>query len=203
MEIHSFKEKIKYIVQKSIKKLKSIDFKGFYDKSIKFLKGVPKKIYIGFFVFIIILVSLVLLLGDKKVVEKAEVNTEIEEVKNLIYGFGRKHALVSLVAEKEVRNKAIDGHYSYYVTDELISKWQKNIDIAPGRKTADPWPGRIEIDEIVKNESGVYIISGRLIELTTQDGFSDGIFSENKLNIEVGNFSGRFLITKYELLKEE
>ena len=79
---------------------------------------------------------------------------EALEVRELVEGFGRRHALVSLVADKEIRDKAISGHFSYYASSELVKKWQKDPENAPGRLTSSPWPDRIEIDSLVKNEDG-------------------------------------------------
>lgn len=123
---------------------------------------------------------------------------EALEVRELVEGFGRRHALVSLVADKEIRDKAISGHFSYYASSELVKKWQKDPENAPGRLTSSPWPDRIEIDSLVKNEDGTYAVTGRLIEVTSDTKVKDGISAEYPVTLKLSNASGKWIIVQYE-----
>lgn len=150
----------------------------------------------------IILIAIILLIVIKNPKEKEEVvpvvNEEAGTLEALVEEFGRKHALVSLLSDKAVVTKAISGHYSYYASPKIIAEWQKDPENAPGRLTSSPWPDRIEVDSVIKNEDGSYAVEGRLIEVTSDTKDKDGIFAEYPVTITLEDFSGRWLITKYE-----
>lgn len=150
-------------------------------------------------------IILIIVIGPKKkeTVEIPPVPEKIVVAEKLTKEFGRRQALVSLVTEKPVRDKAISGHYGYYASPDIIKKWQADPENAPGRHTADPWPGEIEVEEVVENEDGSFTVTGNLVELTFQDGYKDGIYGKYPVEIIYKDFTGRLLITSYEVTREK
>lgn len=154
---------------------------------------------------IVLGIILIIAIGPKKkeTVEIPPVPEKAVVAEKLTKEFGRRQALVSLVTEKPVRDKAISGHYGYYASLEIIKKWQADPENAPGRHTADPWPGEIEVEDVIENEDGSFTVTGSLIELTFQDGYKDGIYGKYPVEIIYKDFTGRLLITSYEVTREE
>ncbi len=147
----------------------------------------------------VILILLIIIIGPKEKTEKVVVEkTEAYMVQAKIEEFGRRQALVSLTAPKDIQAEVIAGHYSYYATSDLIKKWQKDLSIAPGRRTADPWPEKIEVDTLEKLEDGSYVIKGRLIERTSNPEAKNGIAGEYPLEITAKKINDRWMITYYE-----
>jgi hypothetical protein len=113
------------------------------------------------------------------------------DVRTTVAQFGNQLNSVSLLsptAAEEIRSS-----YGPYVAPELLAIWMQNPSTAPGRATSSPWPDHIEVDTVVKNETGSYDVMGRIIlKTSTEDA---GIVP---VSLTVANVSGSFLITRYE-----
>lgn len=97
-------------------------------------------------------------------------------------------SLLSPTAAEEIRSS-----YGPYVAPELLALWIEDPLHAPGRLTSSPWPDHIEVDSVVKNETGAYDVMGRIILKTSTD--DAGIVP---VSLTVANVNGSFLITQYE-----
>lgn len=149
---------------------------------------------------VLVVILLVIFINKKpQMKEAAVVDKETQAVESLVKEFGRRQALVSLVLDKSDRDAAISGHFGFYATPELIKKWQKDPDNAPGRLTADPWPDRIEIDSAQKNDDGTYSVEGRLVELTFDESAKDGIAGEYSVKIKLKKINEKWKITEYSV----
>jgi len=113
------------------------------------------------------------------------------DVRTTVAQFGNQLNSVSLLsptATEEIRSS-----YGPYVAPELLASWIANPSSAPGRQTSSPWPDHIEVDTVVKNETGTYDVMGRIILKTSTD--DAGIIP---VSLTVTNVNGSFLITTYE-----
>jgi hypothetical protein len=97
---------------------------------------------------------------------------DIAEISRLVETFGSYEKSISLQGNIETMKSDIQQNYGQFVHDELLQRWRLDPQHAPGRHAASPWPDRIEIDSIAPQGAG-YIVSGRLIMVTTQGQSSD------------------------------
>ena len=185
---------------------KTILFLNKYTEKLKNIKEVRKikKKHIKILSVLIVLFFVATLIFSKEDLQKeTAVVEESTQITKLVEEFGRRQALVSLVSEKEERDRSISGHYSYYATSDLIRTWQKDYENAPGRKTADPWPGRIEVDS-VEEKKDEYIVFGRLIELTSDSSYKNGIIAEYPVELKLIKVDNKWLISEYnKILKTD
>lgn len=160
------------------------------------LKNKKYRLYGSLFIIVILFIA-INIFSNKRSEEKQVVVEESAQIEKLVEEFGRRQALVSLVTEKEERNRSISGHYSYYATNELIKSWQKDYENAPGRKTADPWPGRIEVDSVEEKDNS-YVVLARLVELTSDSEYKDGVKAEYPLELKLVKVNNKWLISEYK-----
>ncbi len=90
-----------------------------------------------------------------------------DEVRVLVSQFGERLQLVPLMGAPEVAAQAIQEHYAPLVHEDLVERWMYNPAEAPGRRTSSPYPDRIELDSVVKQENGSYLASGAIVEETS------------------------------------
>lgn len=83
-----------------------------------------------------------------------------------VVAFGDQLKNVSLLAPDA--SSTMRTAYEPYVTEELLTKWQKDPEHAPGRLTSSPWPDHITVRNVARQGSG-YAVSGE-IALQTSTG---------------------------------
>lgn len=91
------------------------------------------------------------------------------QVRMTVSGFGDQLKQVPLLAPDDLVSKAMDMYYGLYVSPELLTTWKQDPQDAPGRLTSSPWPDRIEITAVTKNQDGTYTIDGNIVEVTSGD----------------------------------
>lgn len=118
-------------------------------------------------------------------------------VRTLVTEFGNQLQLVSLLATSTDVTQTMDEHYAHYVTPELLSQWKQDPSIAPGRKTASPWPDRIEVASVTRSDDGSYRVEGTVVEITSEEksAASDMPAATYPVHITVGQVGGTWLIT--------
>ena len=86
-----------------------------------------------------------------------------------IEAFGRKLQNVSLTADRTMVADAMSREYGPFVAPALLTEWQNDPTVAPGRLTTSPWPDRIEIANVEKKGAG-YEMQGHVVEVTSEGG---------------------------------
>jgi hypothetical protein len=89
-------------------------------------------------------------------------------VRALVIEFGTKLKDVSLLGP--TASEDIQNVYRPYATSVLITKWQNTLSDAPGRTTSSPWPDRIEVASVTKENSDQYRVEGVIVEVTNEGG---------------------------------
>jgi hypothetical protein len=95
-------------------------------------------------------------------------------IRKLVRDFGGTLQLVSLSAPAEVVRESIQEHYSDYIVPALLSQWQADPKLAPGRLASSPWPDRIEVLSIKKLSGDRYVVQGNIVEITNADKVGEG-----------------------------
>jgi len=93
---------------------------------------------------------------------------EIWSVRALVDDFGAQLQEVDLTAPKEKASKDIKKKYAAYVTPELLERWIRDPEKAPGRAGSSPWPDRIEggLNKLSDNE---YELEGNIVWITSAE----------------------------------
>jgi type II secretory pathway pseudopilin PulG len=84
-------------------------------------------------------------------------------VRMKVVEFGRKLKNVSILAA-DYKNQ-LQTQYGAYVTPALLMKWKADSSLALGRTTSSPWPDRIEIVSVTKQNETTYKVEGNVIEV--------------------------------------
>ena len=87
------------------------------------------------------------------------------EVRDLVESFGAKLKLISLLAPTAAED--LQKQYSEFVSPALLESWMNDVSKAPGRMVSSPWPDRIEITTLSKEDSHKYEVTGFVIEITS------------------------------------
>jgi len=120
---------------------------------------------------------------------------EETEVRELVKDFGKKLQIVSLQAPDAAQE--IQDQYSGFVEPALLEIWMNNVMDAPGRSVSSPWPDRIEIITLTKEDSDRYMITGSVIEVTSLEVANGGIAAKIPVRIVVQNDQGHWRISEY------
>jgi hypothetical protein len=83
----------------------------------------------------------------------------------VVEAFGRRLQLVSLLSPTAADD--IRSQYADYIAPTLLDQWAADPAHAPGRMTSSPWPDRIEISSLTKISTGLYAVSGEIVEVTS------------------------------------
>jgi hypothetical protein len=121
--------------------------------------------------------------------------TEEAEIRNLVENFGRRLQTVSVQSPNAAQD--MQKQYSEFVTPILLEMWISDTSKAPGRIVSSPWPDRIEITNLSKEESDRFMITGFVIEVTSQEIVNDGAAAKIPVYIIVQREQSRWLITEY------
>jgi hypothetical protein len=116
--------------------------------------------------------------------------TEIIRARVLVFGSTLKD--VSLLAPSDLLKKTIVSKYGPYLTPSLLLAWQTNPTEALGRSTSSPWPDQIEILSIDKDDENTYIVSGNVIEITSNDNGKP--FDQYPLKLTIIKYNNIWLI---------
>lgn len=145
--------------------------------------------------FLIVIVAASLLVyfwRQSKLVKAGEADRMA--VADVVYSFGKALKNVSLLSP--TASEDIYQNYKDYVAPELIGEWQTDPSEALGRYVSSPWPDRIEISDIRQSGSGAYEITGKIIEITSQEGV---IAATREVDMAVVKFGQQWLISSVTL----
>lgn len=133
--------------------------------------------------------------GDRESQLKVlESESDKNEVIRVVEDFGDRLKMVSLLAPKEVLEKNMINNYGSLVSNDIINKWIKDPLNAPGRLTSSPWPDRIEIIDIKKISNDIYEVKGKIIEITSKEMTSGGVYAKRPITLVVKRFNNKWII---------
>jgi hypothetical protein len=119
-------------------------------------------------------------------------NENRNTVEGLVENFGSKLQLVSLLSPDA--ESSMEKNYGGLVAPDLLDKWRKDPENAPGRLVSSPWPDHIEIRNISGNSDGSYLADGVIVEVTSADTETGGAAAKREITLNVANIGGKWLI---------
>jgi len=137
--------------------------------------------------------------GTEGTGQSDETNTNTDEsdkstVKSLVESFGKKLQMVSLLASADILSKSLDENYGQFVSSDLLEKWKKDPQNAPGRLVSSPWPDRIEVESVEKISDGSYEVKGKIIEITSVEQEKGGAAAKRPITLEVKKADNKWII---------
>ena len=120
---------------------------------------------------------------------------EEAEVRVLVEDFGKRLQIVSLQAPDAAQE--MQRQYSEFVSPTLLEVWINDVSKAPGRMVSSPWPDRIEITALSKEDSDRYEIAGFVVEVTSTEIASGEAAVKTPVRLVVQREQGHWLITDY------
>jgi hypothetical protein len=120
---------------------------------------------------------------------------EEAEIRNLVEHFGKRLGAVSLQSPNAAQE--MQRQYFEFVSPALLETWMNDVARAPGRVVSSPWPDRIEIANLTKEDPERYVISGVVVEVTSVEVVGGGAAAKVPVRVVVQKDQGRWLITEY------
>lgn len=117
-------------------------------------------------------------------------------VRNLVLTFGNRLKQVSLLAPDSARARAMEAQYGGLVAPALLKQWAADPRHAAGRITSSPWPDHIEIGNVARKSTRVYLVDGEIVERTSAD--SAGASGRIPVRIAVWRVGRAWMIQNYE-----
>ena len=123
-------------------------------------------------------------------------NSDEASVRAVVEGFGQRLQNVALLSDSAPFQ--IMQEYGHYVAPELLVLWATDPFNAPGRQTSSPWPDRIEISSVLQKDANTYLVTGSVIEITSQELMSGGVAAQYPVTLKVKKIGESWLITAFE-----
>ena len=121
--------------------------------------------------------------------------TEEVEIRDLVGDFGKQLQTVSLLASDAAQE--IKDQYSEFASPALLEEWSNDVSKAPGRVVSSPWPDRIEITALTKEESNRYVVNGFVIGVTSVEVVNGGAATKTPVRIVAQRVQEHWRITEY------
>jgi hypothetical protein len=112
---------------------------------------------------------------------------EKAEVTALVENFGSKLKEVSLSDPEEVVSLEIKNVYAPFVSSKLLLDLTSNPTKAPGREVSSPWPEKIEIVSMDKQDSHTIRVVGNIVLMTSTEMAQGGNAGETPVVLWVRN----------------
>lgn len=119
-----------------------------------------------------------------------------DDVADFVKEFGGHLQNVSLLAPAATVKTAMDTEYGPYVSPALLTVWETNPRLAPGRLTSSPWPASIKVSSVQNVGVGTYIVKGRVIDVVTA-GTTTQKVGETSILLGVTLVGTKWQITEY------
>jgi hypothetical protein len=145
---------------------------------------------------IVIACAAFLLIKSKSVAPSA--SGETQAVDAAVEAFGKQMQQVSLLAPSDALKSGMESAYGAYVAPELLAAWEADPSTAPGRETSSPWPDHIAIVSTQFSDSQTAIVSGTVVELTSNEVEHGGIANQYPVTITLKNRDGVWIITDFK-----
>jgi len=104
-----------------------------------------------------------------------------------VEALGHRMRGVSLLAPDSVVRRELRDAYASLVTAPLLDQWLRSPADAPGRRTSNPWPARIDVDSMVAESDGCRI-DGAIVFVTTGDTMT--AVDRTRVTLRVHNDNG-------------
>jgi hypothetical protein len=121
--------------------------------------------------------------------------TPEDSVRQTVQGFGDVLKNVPLSGTTEIASLAIKENYRDYLAPNVLDQWVRNPNQAIGRLTSSPWPERIDIESITRNDDGTYTVEGEIVYMTSEEMAHGGDAGYETVTVTVEQLDSRWFIT--------
>jgi hypothetical protein len=124
-----------------------------------------------------------------------------EDAKNtaetVVNEFGSRLKNVSLLSPEEALKESIRENYGELITPELLSIWENDPSLAPGRVVSSPWPEKIDIYDLAIGPNEISV-GGSVVEATSAEPAGDERL-KRPINIKLTKEDGKWLISEVKI----
>ena len=117
------------------------------------------------------------------------------EVRALVENFGKRLQLVSLLSPTAAQD--IQNQFAEFVSPTLLERWTKDVSNAPGGMVSSPWPDRIEITALSREDVDRYAMTGFVVEITSTEVGTGEAAAKIPVHIVLERGQSGWLITEY------
>lgn len=111
--------------------------------------------------------------------------------------FGSRLKNVSLLSPEEALKESIRENYGELITPELLSAWENDPSLAPGRVVSSPWPEKIEIYDLAIGPDTISV-GGSVVEATSAEPAGDERL-KRPIDIKLAKAGGKWLISGVQI----
>lgn len=120
------------------------------------------------------------------------------EARRVVTEFGKVLGQVSVLAPRLTAAATIERVYAPFIAGDLLARWKRAPDKAPGKTTSSPSPERIDITSVTASVPDGFVVTGTVIMLTAKERRDGGVFASNPVTLTLAHRKGRLLITSYD-----
>lgn len=120
--------------------------------------------------------------------------TDEQFVHQAVSDFGGCLKSVELDVPRQDIIAAMGRGMKRFISDRLYREFVQDTSKIPGRITSSPWPESIQIDSMQKIDNASYLVSGKIILMTSDALAQGGNAGETPITLTVKNVSGTWLI---------
>lgn len=124
--------------------------------------------------------------------------SDVAAVRAIITTLGQRMQYVYLTAKHDVFVGELNQQYGQFVAPGTLSEWQQGYLPAPGRRASSPWPARIDIVSVTPSGSLSYVVTGKVVEVTSKELSSGGAAAIYPVSFKLSKQAGKWYIVYYE-----
>jgi hypothetical protein len=111
--------------------------------------------------------------------------------------FGSRLKNVSLLSPEKILKESIRNNYGELITPELLSDWENDPSLVPGRVVSSPWPEKIEIYDLAISPDTISV-GGSVVEATSAEPAGDERL-KRPIDIKLSKVDGKWLISGVQI----
>ncbi len=116
-----------------------------------------------------------------------------------VESFGMHMKNVSLLSPTVAAD--IEREYGPYLSTSLLTSWISHPERAAGRETSSPWPERIDVIEMEREENGTWEVRAMLVFMTSEEVAAGGNAGTATVSMSVIQEEETWKIDHYEVVR--
>jgi hypothetical protein len=91
------------------------------------------------------------------------------QIAELVHRFGERLRMVSLIGPRDIAVRTLREQYGPLVTNDLLARWIDDPTTAVGRQVSNPWPQRLEINDLHADSAEAWLARANIVHVTSAD----------------------------------
>jgi hypothetical protein len=150
------------------------------------------------FIVIVIVLFLIISVGEYFLFKPSTTTppnaADINVIYQVVGEFGARLKDVNVTVPKQEIITAVDFNLKRLITDGLYQEFVQDTSKVPGRTVSSPWPERVEIVSVQKEDDTSYTVNGKIIGMTSVEMTQGGNAGETSITFTLKKVKGTWLI---------